>query len=339
MIGDRCRASAWRHWSAGLLVAAWLLGGCGGDDARLPGPALIAHCEPDSVAAVGDPIRLRLQASWPDSVSQAVVAWPPLGEGLIVLSRDSSDVPGAGSDHARDYVFTLIAPRAGRGRVPPLALVDAAGDTLARSRGWVLAIHSQVSSPEDDELAPLAPLADLRGFPWRTVGILAVAVLAAGVLAWLWRRRRAARAPAVAPPPIPPAVEFAAAIDALRERRLAERGELRAYAQELSWVFRRYLGRRWDQPALEATRPEIVRWLPDVPLDVGDQVEVADWLTATDRIKFAGERLLLDASQALLERAERLVQRMEAIGRDVAGGPPSGQPGAGAADIAEGGTR
>ena len=74
----------------------------------------------------------------------------------------------------------------------------------------------------------------------------------------------------------------------LLKRRLPEHGRMREFTQEISWVLRCYLGRRWAQPALEATRPEILRWLPDTSLEVKEQqITVGDGETKT--VEFAYE--------------------------------------------------
>jgi hypothetical protein len=166
-------------------------------------------------------------------------------------------------------------------------------------------------------------MAKLPRFPWLPV-ILAAAVLllAGGLLFYRWHTRRRALAETPAPPPPPPEIEFREALRRLRARELAERGEMRLFVQELSWILRRYLGRRWRRPALEATRPEIVRWLPATRLCVRDQGELASWLASTDRIKFAGERPLLGAAEELVARAEAIVARSEALFAP----PPSEEP-------------
>jgi hypothetical protein len=88
---------------------------------------------------------------------------------------------------------------------------------------------------------------------------------------------------------------------------------MRAFAQELSWILRRYLGRRWEQPALASTRPEIVSWLPGTRLCVRDQGRVAWWLEETDRIKFAGYIPLAADAHGLLEAARAIVARTEEV--------------------------
>jgi LPXTG-motif cell wall-anchored protein len=188
-------------------------------------------------------------------------------------------------------------------------LVSAQGETLALTTAHTVMVGGRISAPDQAKLRPLAPLAGLRGFPVLAVilGVAGLALLAAGLL--LWRRRRSEALGPPAPPPIRPEVEFRDGLEALLGRRLREEGRMRAFTQELSWILRRYLGRRWQHPALEATRPEILRWLPRTEMSVADQQEVAGWLEATDRIKFAGAVPLLTETDALVDKARHVVSR------------------------------
>ncbi len=176
-----------------------------------------------------------------------------------------------------------------------------------------MAVGGRILSPEDAELRPLAPMASLRGFRW-WIPVLALLLLGLCLTAFLIRRRRHALADgSPAPPPIPPAIEFREALERLIAAGLKEQGLMRAFVQDLSWILRRYLGRRWEEPALEATRPEILRWLPHTSLSVREQQQVAAWLAATDHVKFAGKVPLLAETETLVEDAQGFVKRGEEI--------------------------
>lgn len=269
-------------------------------------------CAHDSVA-VGDAFTARLRASWPDSLGPLHLAWGVDPDSLLLVARDSSRVRAASGWEARRYDVTWIAPRAGMGRLPPAALVTATGETTATTRACTLSVGARLPQGRSADLRPLAPPLALQRFPWGWVAGAGLALAAGFVAALIWfrRRRRARRVPL--PPPVPPEVEFAAALEGLLARQLRATGQMRAFAQELSWIVRRYLGRRWEQPALEATRPEILRWLPHTPLCVRDQGRIAAWLETTDRIKFAGEVPPATEAEGLLAEARAIVARCEEI--------------------------
>lgn len=299
---------------AALAVVALVAGspGCGAPRPPAEGVEWTASCSADS-AGVGDPFRIELRGLWPAARGEAALAWSPSPDTLLVAARDSSGVRAPAGWNGRAYRLTLLASRPGVLKLPPIALVGAQGETLALAQVGLLRVGSRVGGEAQADLRPLAPFASLRGFPWLAAGAAAL-LLAGAIAAWLLLRRRRLRA-LLAPeaPPVPPMEEFRLGMEALVGRRRLERGEFRDFVQELSWVLRRYLGRRWERPALEATRPEIVGWLPATRLCVRDQGRLASWLEETDRIKFAGEIPLSRRAEELLEEAREIAGRTEEI--------------------------
>ncbi|MFC1572424.1 hypothetical protein ACFL6M_02385 [Candidatus Eisenbacteria bacterium] len=295
------------------LLSAALIAHNGCDQARqADGIVWRASSTPDSVG-VGDIFDLCIEGQWPDTIRAACLAWSPPGDSLIVVGLDSTEVLAAEGWTARDYRLSLLVPRAGETSIPPAALVSVHGETLAVTAASQVGTSTLADSTEQPSMRALAPMASLRDFPWRTV-IVSAAILIALVAAFLWWRwRRRASLIEEGPPPIPPASEFREGLAALLAKGLQEKGHMRVFVQELSWVLRRYLGRRWEQPALEATRPEILRWLPGTELPVRDQQEVASWLETTDGIKFAGVVPVLPECERLVTRAKEMVTRGEEI--------------------------
>jgi hypothetical protein len=278
---------------------------------RPAGTVWTAVREADSVL-VGDAFVLRVDGLWPETSGRAHLAWSAAPDSLLLARRDSSHVSAPRGWEGRRYALTLIAPRAGRVGIPAAALVSAQGETLALAAVDPIRVGSRLAASGERDLRPLAPPLGLRRFPWWMIGAALVVALA-GALAWRRWRRRGRPEAAPIESLLPPAEEFERALDDLTARGLPERGEVRAFAQELSWALRRYLGRRWDEPALEATRPEIMRWLPRTRYCVRDQGRVASWLEETDRIKFAGAIPTLARSGELLAEARALVGEAEAI--------------------------
>ena len=298
---------------ATLVAAAILatgLAGCGRPRDSGRGVVWRARCDADTLD-VGDPLILEIEGRWPQSLGAVHLAWGARGDSLLVMDLDSTRVDAGSERVGWSYRLRCLATRSGRVRVPPAALVAASGETLALASGPLLRIGGRIVPGMPGDLRPMAPMASLRRFPWWVV-VGGAALVAAAVATLLWlRHRRRRRARLEEPPPLPPGIEFAEAVSALVTRGLPERGEMRVFTQELSWILRRYLGRRWERPALASTRPEIVSWLPVTGLCVRDQGDVAAWLERTDRIKFAGDMPLLADAHALLEAAQAMVERTE----------------------------
>ncbi len=263
-------------------------------------------------ASVGDLLTLEVSGRWPQEGGPAHLAWGLPADTLLLVSRDSARAESDSVWAGADYRLRFLATRSGRFTLPPVALVDAAGDTLSMTETHALVVGGRLAPDEDVQLRPLAEMVSLDRFPvvWMAAAV-ALLVAAAGTLWWWLRRRRMGEEVAAIPLP-PPAVEFAERLEALELRGLPARGEMRVYVQQLSWVLRRYLGRRFEEPAVEATRPEILRWLPRTVLAVKDQRVLADWLARTDAIKFAGVTPLLSETEELTAEARRIVARSEA---------------------------
>lgn len=295
-----------------LALLAWLLQGCRSGEPDSSGVLWRCACEPES-AGVGDLIGLRIVGQWPDSLGQTHLRWQASTDTLLLVGSDSTNLSAPEGWTGRRYDLALVVPRAGRFMIPPPALVSALGETLALAEAGEISISGRVDPDPQASLRPLAPMASLRDFPWRAAALVAALVVSLAAVLFWWYRRTAAIEGAPELPPVPPEVEFREGLARIMRLNLAQQGRMRAFVQELSWVFRRYLGRRWKQPALEATRPEILRWLPGTDFPVRDQQEVAAWLEETDRIKFAGQMPLFAGAESLTKRAEQMVSRSEEI--------------------------
>jgi hypothetical protein len=301
-----------QRWAILAGAVALVVAGCAERFADTGGVRWQASRTPDSLA-VGDPIRLVLDGRWPDSLGSVHLAWAPHPDTLLSVARDSIALTSPEGWTARRYQLAVVPPRAGPLVIPPAALVDARGETLALTLPQTVQVAARRGPQDAGALRPITPMVGLRGFPWLWVVGGAVLLLAALGALGVWSRRKRMVEEAEEIPLPPPGLEFQEGLRHLLARRLAEHGRMRAFTQELSWVLRRYLGRRWQEPALEATRPEILRWMPRTDLSVRDQQEVAAWLEETDGIKFAGRTPLLDEAHTLVERARRVVTRGEEL--------------------------
>lgn len=78
------------------------------------------------------------------------------------------------------------------------------------------------------------------------------------------------------------------ALKALEAKRLLELGEIKSYYYEISEIFRRYLEKRYDFPAMEETTEEIFSSLKKQKIPLGKERDLAvKILTGTDAVKYA----------------------------------------------------
>lgn len=155
-----------------------------------------------------------------------------------------------------------------------------------------LAVASMVSP--DDTSASLRPLRGPLGapwwerVPWRAVGMVAGALLAAWLVVWRLRRRRAPvaeRAPAgTAKDPATVALE---ALEALRGLQLPEQDRFAEHAFHLTRILRPFLEATQGAPRPGDTTPELLLHLAGARLAPADVERVGGLLAAWDRVKFA----------------------------------------------------
>jgi hypothetical protein len=122
------------------------------------------------------------------------------------------------------------------------------------------------------------------------LGLLALAALALAAI--FGRRLLAARrarqaAPPPPPPPRPPDEEALEALDALAGSGLAERGAWKDFFTELSFVIRRYVGRRYGVEALERTVDELSERLERLSTPGLERRALARVLFEAEQVKFA----------------------------------------------------
>jgi len=91
-------------------------------------------------------------------------------------------------------------------------------------------------------------------------------------------------------PPLPPVPPYEEAIDALNElgvKKYLQRGLVREYVFELSDIFKRYIGRRFECNAMDFTTAEMIAWSGAERLSKKLR-GIIDWFfSTTDPIKFA----------------------------------------------------
>ena len=321
------RSASWPQWASALTVLALtllatLLSGPQACAELVPSPELSfrAVLARDSIT-VGDPIPLRLTASAPVGATLILPTLADSLESFVVLEADPpvQATKDGRIEVSREARVTLF--RAGPDTLPALALLWARGegDTLV---AWSRPVPVQVGSVLQGTI-DLANLKDLkkpvrleRALWWVWALLAAGTALAAWWLArWYRRRRRQAvsRAASIPAPALPPEIAFEQGLAALRAARLPEQGRVREYYFELSLLFRRYLEDRFDFPAVEETRLEILaRASLIADLAPEDREYLAQWLSEGDLVKFAKPERLLAEAEAAAEGALAWVRRTAA---------------------------
>lgn len=157
------------------------------------------------------------------------------------------------------------------------------------------AISFEITTVELDTSQTFKDIKDVLDIPlgiWDYLLYAAILLLIAAA-AWFgyrWYKKRLERPVEIAPEPVPdnPAHVLALqALESLRERRLWQNGEHKAYQSELTDVLRLYIERRFRVPAMEHPTSEIIPSLAVLGIDA-DRVERTERvLRVADMTKFA----------------------------------------------------
>jgi len=280
-------------------------------------------------ATVGDVILLDVRLKVPEG---ARVIPPETGSGFgdfMVLSWDKND-------DSLIYRYNIATYKPQSCTIPSLRFLaggenDTVYDTLMTS-----AIPIRILSViPDDTPDSVLTVRDLKaqqrvgGTDLRSLWILlAVALLVAAWYLWEKYAKKKAAADAPAAPLVPPYQEAVLALAALEAKKYLERGSIREHVFELSEIFRRYIGRRYNTIAPELTTEELVTWLEYSGISremrmcvewfcrTSDQVKFAKWMPDSQVLqKLMREvRMFLEATRPDTELPyEKATERMGAI--------------------------
>ncbi|RMG11255.1 MAG: hypothetical protein D6731_15875 [Planctomycetota bacterium] len=163
-------------------------------------------------------------------------------------------------------------------------------------------VEASVPPPEGIFRADPSPAPPTR-WPWLFAALPALVALVA-----LLRRRRHVFAPPR--PAHEVALEALSRLDALG---LLERGNLDGYFVTLSAILRDYIGRRFGIRAPAQTTQEFLRAAQDAPALLAYRATLASFLEQADAVKFAAQRLPIEAAQRARAEVEAFVRTTGAL--------------------------
>jgi hypothetical protein len=152
---------------------------------------------------------------------------------------------------------------------------------------------------------PPRALFEFSAFPWWLWALIAVAIVAIGLLLWWWIRRRRNRAKAVVV--VDPFAHAESEFQRIEALGLIDAGERGRYVTLMVEVLRDYLAARHQQASLALTSTELqraVRELPTVPQD-----RLLRLLTDADLIKFARRAVSSERAREIGREARAIVAK------------------------------
>jgi len=252
-----------------------------------------------STATVGDRLRLDVTV---DRAADVRVEYPDIGGLVAPLEiQDAVLLPEEERDGRviERRIYALASFETGPVRIPvlPIAYATAEGET-ATAYTDSLAVTIESVIPEEDRAGQPAPR-DIKGpielprriWPWVVLAAAAAAALIAAryLRAWWLRRGEPVEEPVIDPIERRRAAHLVAfgRLDAIRADDPIGRGDVPGFYVRVTDVFRRYIGDRYDVPAIDMTTAELEPAMIDARLPVSDAAWARDLLTRADLSKFA----------------------------------------------------
>ena len=276
-----------------------------------------------AMMTMGDRAHLKVRVDMPEQAVRDVriVDFPeiPVNEdyvtwnGIDVVDIDTASTVQAGR-HVIDYDFTFQAFDPGTLTIPPFAVLGSEGADTAFSN--VLTI--KVLPVDVDSLETVHPMESIVEpaskwydyIPnWVFWALLAIAVVAMAVAAYLYWRKRDEKAEIEKAKPVPPYELAISRLHTLQARKLPESGHEKEYYTELVDILRQYLEGRFGINAMEMTSSQIVKALRSNTETRMSADMVRSILSIADFVKFAKVRPLPDDNVKAFVRAQDFVEQ------------------------------
>lgn len=271
-----------------------------------------------TVIALGDQTRLKLSVQLPQ---KAHVDFPVLADTISakvqIVTLDKTDTladknnPGLRTI-TRQYTITSFEP--GLHMVPAYTFHSTAGDLHTE------AIPLEVKEVKVDTTKAIydikEPLAISYSFMdwlrdnWKWVlGVFLGILLIAGLLYYLIKKSKNKPGPTAAPTLVLPLDTLMLdKLSALKNKKLWEQGQVKAYHSELTDIVREYLEKRYNINALEQTSEEIFSGLRHLTIAEQDTNRLRQILLLADLVKFAKEQPLPGDNEQSMENAVNFVK-------------------------------
>jgi hypothetical protein len=283
-----------------------------------------------AVVKLGERVSVRFAVPLPDTAARLIGPPAPTTFGEVDVVK--SEPAPAGPDSA-GWAMEVALFRTGDQTLTsiPFVLATPSGRRPVRLLPYSLSVESSLPDTGKAELRDIAPPAPVAT-RWRwgriTLALATLIALAAGVVVWVRRPKRAVTPVPVLEPSIPPEEAALAALRELERESLAARGQVKEHYARLSLVLRGYLERRFRFPAVESTTDEIRESLARSPvLRDEESRNLFALLEEADLVKFARHDPGLGAAGDALARGRRWIETRLAA-RRAAARPVSGGAGA-----------
>lgn len=175
-------------------------------------------------------------------------------------------------------------------------------------------LRPQNTTSDSLELAPIKPIRlearTIADFLPLLLGLLTLGLIGFGVYYFISKRKK--------PTVVLPTTRRVAVHDwalqklnALKEKELWQKGEVKSYQSELTFIVREYLENRYKIQALESTTPEILRQLKPLDFSEDHKNEIRQMLQMADMVKFAKAKPEVSVHDQIMDQARKFINRTQ----------------------------
>jgi hypothetical protein len=269
----------------------------------------------------GDRIRYTIVVTRTPDVE---VEMPALAENLGTFEIEDYQIydPQSSQDKVIDrFEYTIVSYDPGELEIPPLDFHYMVPGDSTKHALTTKTLQITVESREraesddiDDISLPEAIARNLREILlWGGLGL--VALVAAGVGFYVWRRKRAGKGllPEKVAPPRPAHEVALEQLNALKESSLLQDGKVKQYYIAISDIIRRYVEGRYFIVAIELTTFELVQELEKASVEAESVHAIQKFLEFCDLAKFAKYIPTSEENESSLTNALEIVEKTKLV--------------------------
>ncbi len=266
---------------------------------------------------MGDWLNLTVQVRHADSVN---ILWSEFKDtlGIFEIVRlDTLPRVGASGMVADGRKVTLSAYDSGSFVIPPILIAYVHPPDTTRHYVQSDPITIQVSSVEVDTSKAIKDIKPPLSVPltWKEIALYAGIILAIAALIYggyyfyRKRKRKAGEIVEEDAPKIPPHIQAMIRLKELKEKRVWQQGDVKAFYSEATEIIRQYFEGRYGIMALELTSDEVFAQLRRFTLDKDVTKLIEAFFIDADLVKFAKYTPVPSENEAVIPQALDIVER------------------------------
>ena len=266
---------------------------------------------------MGDWLNLTVQVRHADSVN---IAWGEFKDTLGVFEivrLDTLQRAGAGGSVTEGRKVTLSAYDSGSFVIPPILVAYVRPNDTTRHYVQSDPLTIQVSSVEVDTAKAIKDIKPPLSVPltWKEIALYAGIILAVSALIYggyyFYRKRKKNAGEIVEEdaPKIPPHIQALIRLKELKEKRMWQQGDVKAFYSEATEIIRHYFEGRYGIMALELTSDEVFAQLRRFTLAADVTKLIEAFFIGADLVKFAKYTPVPSENEAVIPQALNIVEQ------------------------------